>query len=108
MVAARLSKANAEALALQKENEAKTDAQAVLQQTVRKPSMMTNPKGGRQQNVQQAPSSTVSTPPHIPSFVSKRLDLPSQLNENGEEEDFYNCVLPDDVLVELLADRLQV
>jgi len=109
VVAARLSKANAEAASLQANADAKSDTQSVNQSSVRKPSVLTGQKGGRQQQ-QQAQQPQVASPPaqRSDSFVSKKLELPPQLNENGEEEEFYNCVLPDDVLVELLADRMQV
>ena len=113
IVAARLSKANAEAAALavaqQKESESKSDTtQAIANQSnVRKPSV-NNAKGGRPQQIQPTTSTVPSQPSSTNSFVSKRLDIQPQLNEQGEEEDLYNCILPDDVLVELLADRMQV
>ena len=114
MVSARLSKANAEAVAIamaqQKENEAKAETQSVA--NVRKPSVLNNKSGSRPQQVQQTASQGsggVGPPSVTSSFVSKRLDnIPTQFNEQGEEEELYSCILPDDVLVELLADRMQV
>ena len=98
------------AAAQQKEIESKSDTTQAIgnQSTIRKPSV-NNAKNGRpQQQIPPATSTVTSLPPASSSFISNRLDIPSQLNEQGEEEDLYNCILPDDVLVELLADRMQV
>lgn len=43
------------------------------------------------------------------SFLSKKIDVTYALDDgNNPDDEYYTCVLPDDVLVELLADRLQV
>ena len=94
--------------ALQSNTESKTDT--TTQPGVRKPSVLPGPKGARQQAIAQQTSAAVTSPPaqQSGSFTSKKLDIPSKVNENGEEEEYYSCILPDDVLVELIADRLQV
>ena len=103
--AARLAIATAE-LSLQHSNEStKHDTNPEINLGTRqggqnrKASAM--PKGMKQ--MQQ-----VISPPAAPSFIldSKPIEIKCMVNDVDEE--YYNCVLPDDVLVELLADRMQV
>lgn len=63
---------------------------------------------GRQPSQQQV--ATVLSPPHLStgSFISKKLEISYSVDGDNPDDEYYTCVLPDDVLVELLADRLQV
>ena len=52
------------------------------------------------------PMITTSIPSFDAAHVPKKLDV--QNTSNGKEDEYYySCVIPDDVLIELLADRMQ-
>ena len=48
------------------------------------------------------------TPHTFPNstFISKKLDI--TCGPDGVEDEFYNCILPEDILVELLSERMKV
>ncbi|XP_057292027.1 hydrocephalus-inducing protein-like [Hydractinia symbiolongicarpus] len=113
--AARLSKANEE-LRSHLNNDAKLDADLNGLSTGgmagmvkyagqgRKSSMLPPTKNNK---LNSHPPAVSPQPPPAVAFLSKKLDV-SVTVESSEEEEYYSCVLPDDLLVELLADRMQV
>ena len=70
----------------------------------RKPTLP--PGKNRGQGMGAAATAAQPSPPPVQIPVSKKLDVKSSVAET--EEDYYSCVLPDDLLVELCAERLQV
>ena len=65
------------------------------------------PKSHKSQQQQQqrviSPQVITST-----SYISKKLDIKCNLERFDNDEEFYSCVMPDELLVELLAERFQV
>lgn len=70
----------------------------------RKSSMLPPTKNNK---LNSQPPAVSPQPPPAVAYLSKKLDV-SVTVESSEEEEYYSCVLPDDLLVELLADRMQV
>ena len=120
--ASKLAKANADALS-QSCNESKVENVANVDTTGantsgtgvatlklsgqnRKASVMP-PKAQKSQQQQQQ---TVVSPQVITStiYIPRKLDIKCNLERFDNDEEFYSCVMPDELLVELLAERFQV
>ena len=62
------------------------------------------------QKSQQQQQQTVVSPQVITStiYIPRKLDIKCNLERFDNDEEFYSCVMPDELLVELLAERFQV
>lgn len=62
------------------------------------------------QKSQQQQQQTVISPQVITStiYIPRKLDIKCNLERFDNDEEFYSCVMPDELLVELLAERFQV
>lgn len=62
------------------------------------------------QKSQQQQQQTLISPQVITStiYIPRKLDIKCNLERFDNDEEFYSCVMPDELLVELLAERFQV
>ena len=81
-----------------------TGAQSFLGREGRKTSTIAGGRGGGGgKNVPQLQSPPGTPPQHAP--LGRRLSVSASV---AGEDGLYSCLLPEDLLVELLAERLQV
>ena len=81
-------------------------AQSVI--STKRTSVMSKQGGGGHSNKQHNASQSSQDPPHNILFemaIPRRLSVSASV---AGEEGLYSCVLPQDLLVEIIADRFQV